>query len=594
MKKFNWILLGAGAVMFLSGCGSNSSDSDTFEITQIDFAAIQQRAEEFVPQIGTPGGEIRLTSISDPKSFNPITSIENTTSEFTSLMYEGLVRINRVTLLPEPGLAQSWEISDDGLTYIFTLREGIKWSDGTPISAYDVDFTFNQLIYNLKINPNNARDMFMIDGNRIEVTALDSSRVKCVLPHPFAPFLRAMSQEILPKHVHQPVVEAGNFPTSLGIQTPPGSMVVNGKFMLESYTSSQQVVFRRNPHYWKKDAQGNQLPYLERVVYTIVADQSAQLLNFMRGRHDYYAARGEDYPGLKRAEKRGNFTVHRLGPSKGSNFLMFNQNQGTDASTGRPYVDSAKLSWFSNPNFRRAVAHAIDKQRMINNVMNGLGYPQWSPMTPSEGLFFNPDVAQYPYDKERALEILEAEGFSDKNDDGYLQDRDGNTVEFAFITNSGNSVRLRIAEIIRRDLQELGMKVHFQQLDFNTMGPKINNAPYDWDAVLLALSGGDEPHFGRNVWHSTGSLHMWNLEQPSPSTLWQARIDSIFDSGVKILDLEERRELYNEWQRIAADKLPLIYTVLPETIICLTNRFGNVNPSLSGGLLHNLEYLYVK
>ncbi len=585
-----------GLIFFfvLTGCGSGRDSTDIMAGEEIDFFAMQERAEEFEPQIGTHGGEFILSTISDPKSFNPITSTETSTSEFTAHMYEGLTSINRVTLLPEPGLAESWEISDDGLTYIFSLREGLLWSDDTPITAYDVEFTFNDLIYNPDVRPNSARDLFTIGGVIIEVTALDDQTVKCVLPYPFAPFLRAMAQEILPKHIHEPVVKAGKFPSSLGIQTRPRDMVVSGPFMLDSYTSSQRVILKRNPNYWKKDSEGNQLPYLERIVYEIVADQNAQLMNFKRGMYDYLGARGEDYPGLKREEKNGQFTVYRLGPARGSSFLFFNQNSGIDEQTGEPYVDETKLSWFSNTNFRRAVAHAIDKESMISIVMNGLGYPQWSPMTPSEGFFFNPEVTEYSYDKQRALEILEQEGFSDKNGDGFLQDADGNTLEFSFVTNSGNNERIRIAEIIRRDLQDLGMRVHFQQLEFNSLIQKISNPPFDWDAVLLGLTGGDEPHFGRNVWHSTGSLHMWHPGQQTPATEWQARIDSIFDAAVQIIDTDERKKLYDQWQQIASDKLPLIYTVLSERIICLTNRFGNINPSVNGGLVHNLEYIYVK
>ncbi|MDG5814228.1 ABC transporter substrate-binding protein [Chitinispirillales bacterium ANBcel5] len=583
-----------GAILtVMSGCAPQQDSDGMFEAQQIDFLSLQNKAEAFVPEIGTDGGEIVLSTFSDPKSFNPITSTETSTSEFTALMFEGLVSLNAVTLQPEPALAERWEVSEDGRTYTFYMRPGIQWSDGTPISAYDVEFTFNELVFNNDINPNSARDIFIIEGERIEVEALDSVRVECRLPFVFAPFLRTMSQEILPKHKLAQTVEANEFSTALGIQTSASDIVVSGRFKLESYTSGQRVIFRRNPHYWKTDSEGNQLPYLDRVVYQIVSDQNVQLVRFKRGEIDYLTARGEDYPGLKRNEEDGNYTVYRLGPARGSNFLVFNQNLDTD-SQGNTYVDESKLQWFRNPNFRRAVSYALDRESMIRIVMNGLGYPQWSPMTPSEGFFFNPDVDKYPFNREKALQILESEGFSDQNGDGILQDKDGNPVEFTFVTNSGNTDRIRIAEIIRRDLQDLGMRVHFQQVEFNSLIQRTNNPPYNWDAILLGLTGGDEPHFGRNVWHSSGTLHMWYPRQSKPSTDWEARIDSIYNEAVQILDPDERKVLYDEWQRIAARKQPFIYTVLPERILCLQNRFGNINPSTNGGILHNLEYIYVK
>jgi len=542
------------------------------------------------------GNQIVLSTISDPKSFNPITSTETSTSEYTSLMYEGLLRRNGMTLEMEPNIAERWEISGDGLVWTFFIRSGVQWSDGAPLSAYDVEFTFNDLIYNMEIVPNSSRDTFSPEGKRFIVKALDSTRIEFTLPFPFAPFLHSMGTEILPKHKLADVVAQKAFTTALSIKTPPKDMVVNGPFLLESYLSSQKVVFKKNPFYWKKDSEGKSLPYLDRLVYMVVADQNAELLTFLRGETDYLAAKGEDFPQLKQAEAAGGgFTVHRLGPNAGSSFMVFNQNLTVDEKANRTYVDSVKLSWFRNDNFRKAIAFAIDKENMISIAMNGLGYPQVSPMTPGEGYFYTGDVPVYPYDLQKAFSMLEKEGFKrDAGGERLLRDKKGNVVEFSFVTNSGNNVRLKIAEIIRKDLQELGIKVHFQALEFNALIQKLDNPPFDWDCILLGLTGGDEPHFGRNVWNSGGQLHMWYPRQKTPSTPWEARIDTIFDLGARELDRAKRKELYDEWQRIAADKQPFIYTVLSEKIECISNKFGNVMPSNSSGLLHNLEMLYVK
>jgi peptide/nickel transport system substrate-binding protein len=328
-------------------------------------------------------------------------------------------------------------------------------------------------------------------------------------------------------------------------------------------------------------------------VYVVTADLNAVLLKFLQGEIDYYSAKGEDFPELKKAEAGADLTVYRLGPQTGSSFLIFNQNLSVDPKTGKTYVDPVKLAWFRNDNFRKAIAHVIDKENMVSIAMNGLGYPQVSPKTPAEGYFYNGDVVKYPYDPNKALEILEQEGFK-KRADGFLEDAAGNLLEFSLVTNSGNNVRIKIAEIIRKDLKDLGVKVHFQVLEFNSIIQKIDNPPYDWDAILLGLTGGDEPNSGRNVWHSSSGLHMWYPRQPEPSTPWEARIDTIFDLGAMEMDRVKRKELYDEWQRIVAEKQPLIYTVLPERIECIWNKFGNVNPNMNSGLLHNLEYLYVK
>ena len=232
-------------IMFQECGGSGNSPKEAVDsvITGgVDYELLQRTAMAFVPRIGKPGGAIVLSTFSDPKSFNPITSTEMTTTEFTSYIYEGLIKSNGVTLLPEPNLAQSWDISGDGLQWTFHIRPGVRWSDGRAFSAYDVAFTFNDLIYNMAITPNSSRDIFLIGGQRIGIKVLDSLTIRFTLPFPYAPFLRAMSQEILPKHRYAQFVKKGTFSTELSIKTPPDQMVGTGPFLLESYLSSQKVV----------------------------------------------------------------------------------------------------------------------------------------------------------------------------------------------------------------------------------------------------------------------------------------------------------------------------------------------------------------
>jgi peptide/nickel transport system substrate-binding protein len=559
----------------------------------IDYAAIQEKAAHFAWETGTAGGELVRPSFSGPRSFNPITSTDLDTREITGLMYEGLVRINPITLTPEPGLAQSWTVSPDGLVWDFSLRPGLVWSDVAPLTAQDVEFTFDSLVFNDSINPNSARDLFTIDGKRPTVSVVDSETVRFTLPAPSAPFLRAMAQEILPRHKFRSFTKWNSFSGVLSVTTPPDSMPGTGPFVLESFIAGRTTTLKRNPLYWQKDSAGKSLPYLSRVVFSVVADQNEELARIKRGQIDYMKAKGEDYPSLVKGESRGNYTVYRLGPASGSYFVLFNQNGGRDSATGRPFVDPAKHRWFSSRSFRQAVALSIDRQAMIRNVMNGLGYPQRGPMSPSEGYFYNPDVSDYPFDTAAARDLLAKEGLTDRNHDGVLEDAAGHPLEFTLYTNSGNIVRTKLAEAICKNLGAVGMKVHLMHQDFGGLTERIDKPPYAWEAVLLGLSGNVDPHFGSNVWRSSGYLHMWNPGQKVPATPWEARIDTIFDRAGRELDNGKRKELYDEWQRIVATELPLVYTVLPEQIFCLSNKFRNVNPSVTGGLLHSIERLYV-
>ncbi len=527
------------------------------------------------------GGSLRLSATSGPKSFNPIVAKETSTTAITGHIFEGLTRTNGATLEVEANLAKSWDVSEDGKTWIFYLRRGVRWFDGEQFKSDDVVFTFNQLIYNSDI-PTSARDIFTIEGKTFKVEKVDDFTVKFTLPVKFAPFLRSMSQEILPKHLLEDIVKKSKFSYHFGLDTKPQDIIGTGAFKLKSYRHGESIVLVRNPDYWRQDEEGNKLPYLDKIIYIIVQNQDVELLKFQEGELDYLGLRGEDFPILKPKEKEGNFTIYNAGPAFGTNFLVFNQNRGKNPKSGKPYVNPGKLKWFSSVEFRKAIAHAIDKQSIINIVMNGLGFPQASSMSPSSGFFYNPQVVKYEYDIDKAKAILSEIGISNNN-----------PIEFNFFTNADNTQRIKIANIVRKDLERLGFKVNFVPLAFNQLVAKLD-ATYDWDLIMIGLTGGIEPHFGKSVWHSKGHLHMWYPKQKEPATEWELEIDEIFNKGVQELDKDKRKVLYDRWQEIVSAKLPFIYTVLPSSIFAVRNKFENLNPTSYGGAFHNIEELYLK
>lgn len=544
----------------------------------------------FVPTVGTYGGTLRLSTFAAPKRFNPITSAEGTSNQVTNYVFEGLTTRNAITGVVEPHLATSWESNADGTEYTFHLRKDVQWFDGEPFTSADVLFTLDA-IFHPSVD-SSMSFILTIDGERVSATAPDAHTVVFHLPSPYAPFLRAAGFEIVPKHRLAAALEGGIFESTWGVDTPPEEVIGTGPFRFARYDPGERFILERNPTYWDTDAAGNHLPYLDRVVYNVVQSRDVELLKFQQGESDYFGVRGRDYQLLKPMEQSGAFTIYRSGPAFGSAFVFFNQNRGMNPETGTPYVPPHKLAWFTNRTFRQAVAHALDKQSITDIVMNGLGHPQWGPVSPSAGFFYNPDVRQYPYDLDRAKAMLAEIGMRDRNGDGILEDADGHDLEFTFFTNSGNDVRVDIAEIVRKDLQEIGLKVHFNQIEFNTLVDKLD-ATYDWDCILLGLSGGDEPHFGKNVWDSKGTVHMWYPKQPEPATPWEARIDELFNAGVRELDRDKRKVIYDEWQMIVSEELPLIYTCLPEALYAVRNRFGNLHPVPLYGALHNIEEIYV-
>ena len=537
------------------------------------------------------GGQFVLSASSDPKTFNEIVASETSSSLVTGILFEGLTREDPFTLKTVPNLAQSWEVSSDGLRWTFHLRHDVLWFDGVLLTADDVVFTYHDLIYNPQI-PTSAKDIFTIDGKEFQITKIDDYTVCFTLPKKFAPFLRGMAQPILPKHALEQSVKQGRFVFTWGIDTPAHDIIGTGPFYLDEYKPGERLVFKRNPHYWKKTLQGENLPYLDKLIFLIIPDPDAVLLKFIDREIDFIGVSGQNYPLLKPLEAKKNFTIYEAGPDFGSSFIVFNQNPGINPHTHKPYLDPIKRSWFTNLEFRQAMAHAIDKKKMIQILFNELGYPQDGPMSPSSGFFYNPHVTSYDYDLAKAKELLEGGGF--RYLDGNLYDAKGHQVEFNLCTStsSQHAENIQMAYMIRADLEKLGIKVNLLTLEFNSLVSKLM-ASFDWDAVIIGLTGGVEPHFGKNVWTSSGQLHMWNPKQAQPSTVWEKRLDEIYNQAAEELDENKRKNLYDEFQEIAADQVPMIYTVLGANIYAIRNRFGNLKPSPYAGAFYNIDEIYV-
>lgn len=521
-----------------------------------------------------------LATTSDPKTFNSILAKETSSTMVTGFLFEGLTRTNGVTIEVEPNLAESWSVKEGGRIWDFTLRP-VRWFDGQPFSADDVLFTFQDLIYNPQI-PTSSRDIFMVAGQEIKTIKLSSHKVRFILPAPFAPFLRQLGQEVLPRHLLLSKVVNNQFNTAWGVNTPPDEIIGTGPFLLSGYQIGEKVVLTANPRYWRKDKENRPLPRLKRIIILIVPDQSAELLRFLQGEIDVIGVRGQDYKILKPLEKKRRFTIYDTGPALGENFLVFNQKPEAP-------IPSYKSAWFQNKLFRQAISYGVDRTGIIRNVFAGLAYPEWGPMNESSGYFYNPGIKQYPYSPAESRRILLEAGFRYQGD--VLYDKNGKRVEFTLLTNGDNLERVQMATVISDDLKTLGIKVHFLPVDFNNMVNRLD-VNYDWEAVIIGLTGGIEPHSGRNVWHSSGQLHLWNPKQKNPQTAWEKEIDEIFEKGAVELNPAKRKVLYDRWQEVIAEEVPVVHLVSPAALYAVRNRFGNIKPTSYGGIFHNIEEIY--
>ncbi|MFN3871329.1 MAG: ABC transporter substrate-binding protein, partial [Aquificaceae bacterium] len=510
---------------------------------------VRLKPEDFKVELGKEGGQLRFVLSSDPRTLNPAIAQETSSTAVLSDLFTGLTKIDLKTMQVVPDLAQRWEEKDGGKVYVFYLKKGIKWSDGKPFTAEDVVFTYRDIYLNPEI-PNSTGDTFRgilktPEDIRNFVRKIDDYTLEFRLPQPFAPFLSALSAPILPKHKLEKYVKEGTFMTAWNVNTDPKEIVGTGPYVMKRYIKGVLVEYEANPYYYEKDEEGRRLPYIKRKVGYIIQDPDTALLKYSTGEIDYMGVRPQDVLFMSKMEKTFLFD---MGPTPSTTFLVFNMNPKAD-------LPKYKLKWFQKREFRIAISHAIDREGISYLVYNGLAEPLYGPITPAnrpyyqEGLF-----VKYEYNLKKAREILESIGFKDRNGDGWLEDEEGNTLEIVLLTNAGNKEREAIGNIIKEDLEKIGIKVIFRPIDFNTLVSRLTSPPYSWEAVIIGLTGSMDPHFGRNVWHSSGTLHMWNPRQEKPATEWEKRIDELFDMGAVETNMEKRINLYREAFRIISQE----------------------------------------
>ncbi len=544
--------------------------------------------------VGNFGGVIVLSTIGEgPKTFNPFNTKDNISSMMSEIMYDGLVTTQPITGEVVPKLAKSFEVY--GSRYVVHLRKGIKWSDGKLITADDVVFTWKDIIL-AGFGNTSIRDSIIINGELPKVYKIDDYTVEFVTPQPFAPFLRMLASPIAPKHVFLPAVKKGKayFDTFQSTNINPKDLVTSGAFRLKEYVPAQRVVYDRNPNYYEINKKEEKLPYLDRLVYLIVGDVNNEVLKFEGGELDVISLQGANVARFKEMEKHSDFTVYNIGPDTGTMYLSMNLNDRKD-SNGKFYVDPKKQLWFGDLNFRRACDYAIDRKNMVLNIANGLGEPLFTPES-LNSIFLNKNLKPYGRDINKAKELLRESGFYwDKK--GHLRDRFGNHVEFDLYTNAGNTEREAIGVMVKQDLEDLGMKVNFKPIEFNSLVNKLVST-LDWDMVIMGLTGSPlEPNGGKNVWMSNGTLHMFNqrLEKDMNSKRlpWEKRIDYLYEQGALAVNFEERKKFYDEYQKIVYEQKPFIYIYSPIRIVAIRNKFKNIFPSSLGGVTHNIEEIFI-
>jgi len=570
-------------ITLLFGCGKPDHNS----VHPVPPSPLISRSEP-----GVPGGNFVLSSTGSPKTFNPVLALDPASDSVVRLLFSSLLRFDPRSQEPVPGLAESWSVEPDQKTWTFKLRKDLHWSNGQPLTAQDVSFTWNEIMYNPQFN-RMTLGIFQSEGKNFSVTNLDELTVRVVTPEIYAPFLEFFgSVAILPKHALSYAVHQNVFLSAYSPSTPPASVIGSGPYRLKEFRPGKFTLFQRNPEFWMVDKQGRRLPYFDEV--TVAITEGPDPTPFLNGKTDAYEiVRPHEYEQFKEKSRNGRFRLVELGIGGERDFIWFNQNTGTNKN-GSPIVNLSKLKWFRNKKFRQAVSCAIDRERMVRDIYASRAQPAYSFLSVENPKWNNPNVPRYAFDPSRAKKLLNEIGITDRSGSGILQDAQGTPLEISFVSNLGNPAREKAAAMIQDDLKQIGIKLIYTPVPFEVLRTKVDRT-FDYECALMGLGGGSvDPATQLNVLRSSEELHQWFPFQSSPSTEWEARIDSLMDALMRTLDFSARKKAFDEVQMILAEEQPMIYTVSPLGYAAIRSTVGNVQGFMLSPyrVTWNIEELY--
>ncbi|HUJ20066.1 MAG TPA: ABC transporter substrate-binding protein [Bryobacteraceae bacterium] len=517
-----------------------------------------------------PGGELRFCLRAEPKTFNPLL-ISGEPDEIVAYLTSGvLIRMNRQTQAFEAELADSWRISDKGRTIEFHLREGVRFSDGSALTPEDVLFTFRTLLDPATLSP--AGDTFRAMKGPIQVAAPGKQRITFSFREPVAGVERLFDQA--------PIVSAATIQKSRN----PAEMPVLGPYRISEYRPGASLVLARNPYYWKTEATGRRLPYIDSIRLSVQQNRDLECIRFLRGEIDLINSL--DAESFERLAARRAAEALDAGRSLEGEQMWFNQ-------TARAPIPPYRKEWFRSREFRRAISEAINRADLARVIYRGRAAPAVGPVSPANRFWCNAKLQPPVYSPEAALARLKQNGFH--MDGVALRDRDGHAVEFSVVTNSGNKSREQMAAMIQQDLARIGIRLNVVTLDFGSLIERITGT-FAYESCLLGLVNVDlDPCGQMNVWLSSGSNHPWNPAQPAPETEWEAAIDRLMRAQAGEASLSRRKALFDRVQEIIVSQAPALYLVDKNALSAVSSALGNVSPAvLHPQTFWNIERLYFK
>jgi peptide/nickel transport system substrate-binding protein len=501
------------------------------------------------PPVGAQtGGELHFCLHGEPKTFNPVLVDDEASENIRYLTGGVLIRLNRQSQALESALATSWSISHDRRTITFRLRKGVRFSDGTPFGSEDVAYTMRLLMDPETHSP--TGDAFRSGEGTVQVETPAPDVAVITFPAPIAGLDRLFDQVAI-----------------LSSHSPKKEMAVLGPFLIADYKAGSYVLLEKNPNYWKHDAQGRALPYIDRVRLDIQRNRDIELLRFRRG--ELQLINRLEAEQFDRLQHENPAVTRNAGTGLDAEELWFNQSPVAP-------LPEHKKAWFRTKEFRKAISMAINRADLCRIVYAGYAKPAYGPVSPSNHFWFNAALEEEKYDPQGALRLLTQAGFRSASDT--LKDRAGNRVEFTLVTNSGNAAREKMASMIQEDLSQVGIKVNVVTLDFPSLIERMTRT-FDYEACILGLVNTDlDPNSQMTVWLSSGENHQWNPGQAAPATPWEAEIDKLMREQAAAPTEKERKAKFDRVQQIVAEQQPFIYLINKDVLVAVSPNVVGAAP----------------
>jgi peptide/nickel transport system substrate-binding protein len=477
-------------------------------------------------------------SIGDASNLIPLLSSDSTSHGIAGMIFNGLIKYDKdVNVVGD--LAESWEISKDGLVITFHLRKGIRWHDGHPFTAEDVLYT-----YRVTIDPKTptayAGDFLKV--KKAEVLGEHTFRV--TYDKPFAPALMSWAVGILPKHL----LEGKDITTSPLGRRPIGT----GPYRFKEWVTGQKIVLVSNPDYFEGR------PYIDGYILRIIPDTATMFLELR--------ASGIDRMGL---------TPLQYTRQTENNLFRSNYNKFRYLSFAYTYFGyNLKNPLFADKRVRQAIAYAVNREEIIDGVLLGLGKPATGPYKPGTWAY-NPNVRMYSHDPKKAKTLLAEAGWRDVNGDGILE-KDGQSFTFEILTNQGNEIRAKCAEIIQQRLAEVGIRVKIRVVEWAAFVKDFINKR-KFDATILGWTIPMEPDL-YDVWHSS----KMGPEELNFISYKNAEVDDLIVKARETFNREVQKRCYDRIQEILAEEQPYLFLYVPDALPIINARFRGVETAPLG------------